>query len=116
MNLYQYDEGYRYNSDSLLLYDFISKLNPKGKLLDVGSGCGILGLLLKRDFPSLELTQIDIQEQNIVLTKKNALENSLDSKVLQGDFLHVDFEDRFDVIVSNPPFYDKGSKKAKIFH
>ncbi|MDO9208145.1 MAG: methyltransferase, partial [Sulfuricurvum sp.] len=46
MLLYQPDGGYCYNSDSILLYGFIAQFNPKGKLLDVGAGCGIVGLLV----------------------------------------------------------------------
>ncbi len=63
MTFYQYKDGYRYNSDTVFLYNFISQEKLKGKLLDVGSGCGILGLLLKRDFSDIELYQIDIQEK-----------------------------------------------------
>ena len=49
MVLYQPESGYCYNSDSLFLYDFVNKLNPKGDMLDVGAGCGIVGLLCARD-------------------------------------------------------------------
>ncbi|MBL0687004.1 MAG: methyltransferase [Sulfurospirillum sp.] len=111
--LFQYKNGYRYNSDSLVLYDFISTFKPKGKILDVGSGSGILGLLLKRDFPNISLTQIDIQSSNIELTCKSAKKNNLDSKVLHADVRECRFSKKFDFIVTNPPFYHKGSQKSK---
>jgi len=38
---YQPENGYFYNSDSILLYGFIAQLNLKGKVLDIGAGCGI---------------------------------------------------------------------------
>ena len=114
MMLFQMDSGYRYNSDSLLLYDFISSFNPKGQVLDVGCGCGILGLLLKRDFPSLELYLLDIQEQNCTLTRANAEQNELTCKAIEcGDFLEISFEQKFDFIISNPPFYHGGSVKSE---
>jgi len=113
LHLFQYEDGYRYNSDSLILYDFISNLNPKGKVLDIGSGCGIVGLLLKRDFTEICLNQIDIQPLHVELTKKNADKNSLDSKVLHVDILNHNFEEKFDMIVTNPPFYNKGSQKSE---
>lgn len=108
------ERGYRYNSDSLLLYDFISSFNPKGQVLDVGCGCGILGLLLKRDFPALDLCLLDIQEQNCTLTRANAQENGLTCKAIEcGDFLETSFEQKFDFIISNPPFYHKGTVKSE---
>lgn len=109
MTLFQKDDGYRYNSDTLLLYDFISTFNPKGTLLDVGCGCGILGLLLKRDFPSLHVSLLDIQAQNCDIAKANALNNALAIESFTcKDFLTTSFETKFDFIVSNPPFYHKG--------
>lgn len=110
--LFQKENGYRYNSDSLILYDFISKLSPKGRVLDIGSGSGILGLLLKRDFPNISLTQIDVQSLCVELSSKNAKYNNLSSEVLHIDVREAKLERKFDFIVSNPPFYNKGSKKS----
>ena len=109
--LYQKKDGYRYNSDTLALYDFILGCNPKKKVLDVGSGSGILGLLLKRDC-NIDLTSIDIQKTNQLLTCKSAKRNSLHVEVLCGDFLKYDFKQKFDFIVSNPPFYHEGSQRS----
>ncbi|NCD11935.1 MAG: methyltransferase domain-containing protein [Epsilonproteobacteria bacterium] len=114
LNLFQLKEGYRYNSDSLLLYDFLSTFNPKGKLLDVGCGCGILGLLLKRDFPSLHVSLLDIQAKNCEIAHANALANHLSIESFTcKDFLEVKFEEKFDHIISNPPFYHKGGVKSE---
>lgn len=117
MNLFQKEEGYRYNSDTLLLYDFISTFCPKGTLLDVGCGCGILGLLLKRDFSSLHVNLLDIQEENCVISKANALENALEIDLITcNDFTRTSFEQKFDIIVSNPPFYHAGVVQSSDKH
>jgi len=110
--LYQEEDGFLFNSDSHYLYDFISKLNPKGEVLDVGSGCGILGLLVKRDF-KISLTSIDIQENSTFLTKQNAKVNSLEVDAICGDFLDYDFQKRFDFIISNPPYYHDNVVKSE---
>ncbi|MDR1555212.1 MAG: methyltransferase [Campylobacteraceae bacterium] len=113
MNLYQYKKGYRYTSDTMLLYDFVRSFRPKGSVLDVGCGCGILGLLLKRDFPSINLSAIDIQEEHVSLMLKNMQENTLGANVILGDFTKYEFSEKFDFIVSNPPFYHEAIKKSK---
>jgi tRNA1(Val) A37 N6-methylase TrmN6 len=111
MTLYQPKNGYCYNSDTMFLYDFISGFNIKGSVLEVGGGCGVLGLLLKRDFPGINLTVIEKQEIMFEFIKKNIKENSLDVNVVNGDFLKHSFKKKFDFIVSNPPFY-QGTLKS----
>ncbi|MFV0480354.1 MAG: tRNA1(Val) (adenine(37)-N6)-methyltransferase [Campylobacteraceae bacterium] len=113
MILYQYEKGYRYNSDSMFLYDFITSFHPKGEVLDVGCGCGILGLLIKRDFPSINLTSIDIQEEHILLAQKNAEINELHVKTILADFTKANFDKQFDLIISNPPFYLQNTKQSE---
>jgi tRNA1(Val) A37 N6-methylase TrmN6 len=103
--LYQPISGYCYNSDSIFLYQFISKLEPKGSVLDVGCGVGIISLLLSRDF-DIQTTIIDKQEFMLEYAKHNFAINGLEVLAVQGDFIEWVSEDRFDYIVSNPPFYD----------
>ncbi len=81
--------------------------------MDIGSGCGVLGLLLKRDFPNIKLSQIEIQKKYAKLTEQNADINNLKSNIICGNFLDFDFKDKFDFIISNPPFYNKGALKSK---
>jgi len=104
VELLQPEGGYRYNSDSLLLYYFVSLLKPKGTLLDVGCGCGVVGLLLKRDCP-ISLYGLDLQEEMIACAKENADHNALEGSFMQGSILEHESEMRYDWIVSNPPFY-----------
>ena len=113
MILKQYKDGYRYNSDTIFLYNFISRYRLKGSILDVGSGCGVLGLLIKRDFPDIDLCQIEIQEKFAKLSLKNAEINNLNSKVINSDFLSNSFEKSFDFVITNPPFYHSGSLKSE---
>ena len=66
MLFYQPDSGYRYNSDSLFLYDFISSFKPRGRMLDVGAGSGVVGLLVARDNPKVHLESVEKQCKNIL--------------------------------------------------
>ena len=111
MFLYQEESGFLFNSDSHFLFDFISGFNPKGKLLDIGCGCGILGLLSARDF-KIDLFSIDTQSHNITLTKKNAEVNNLKMTAYHDNFLEYHFKEKFDFIISNPPYYHDGVSKS----
>ena len=79
-------DGYRYNIDTFLLFDFASGLNFKGSVLDVGCGCGIIGILLKEHFPKISLSLLDIAKENCDLARKNLAQNSLDARVICIDF------------------------------
>jgi tRNA1(Val) A37 N6-methylase TrmN6 len=95
----------------MFLYDFISKFNIKGDVLEVGGGCGVLGLLIKRDF-NINLTFIEKQPIMVEFIKKNLKINNLNAEVITGDFLKVEFNKKYDFIISNPPFY-QGTLKSK---
>ena len=115
MFLYQPSSGYCYNSDSIFLYDFISNYRPKGKLLDVGCGVGIISLLLCRDF-DIDTTIIDKQQIMVDYAKMNFRLNSLDVTSHLEDFGEFNTKERFDYIVSNPPFYSPDVRQSKNTH
>ena len=87
-----------------------------GDVLDVGAGCGILGLLLKRDFKSINLSLLEIQERNLEILRLNSLQNDLPAEILHADFAEFKSEKRFDFIVSNPPFYRERISLSKEPH
>ena len=135
MKLFQLKDGYRYNSDSLFLWDFARKncsFKASQRLLDVGCGCGILGLLLARDF-NCALSCIDIQPQNCQLAQINAGANGIKASIICADFfkdwesgnsrIPSNFDENsripsqscqrnqiFERIICNPPFYDFGGE------
>ena len=115
MFLYQPTSGYCYNSDSIFLYEFISRFKPKGKLLDVGCGVGIISLLLSRDF-DIETSIIDKQEKMLSYAKHNYMLNGLSVQSHLGDFTLFKTEVKFDYIISNPPFYDSNVTQSEDTH
>ncbi len=113
MLLYQPSSGYCYNSDSIFLYDFISSFKPRGDMLDVGAGCGVVGLLVARDNKKVKLEAIEKQTSFVTYASNNARANKIDYKIAQGDFLEYSFDKKYDYIISNPPFYHDGANKSK---
>ncbi|MEA3372239.1 MAG: methyltransferase [Campylobacterota bacterium] len=113
MLLYQPDSGYCYNSDSLFLYNFISSFNPRGRMLDVGAGSGVVGLLVARDNPKVLLEAVEKQDDFVAYATKNAEVNGIAYQMHQGDFLNFEDEQGFEYIVSNPPFYHEGADRSE---
>jgi len=112
VQLYQPEKGYCFNSDTLFLYAFAKNFFSKGKVLEVGSGSGVLGLLLARDLP-ISLTQVEKQETFAKFSTKNAQTNAIESQVIHQDFLEYETQEKYDVIISNPPFYHGGVMKSE---
>jgi len=112
MFLYQPSNGYCYNSDSLFLYNFVSLFSPKGKVLDVGAGCGVVGLLVARDNEKVKLEAVEKQDIFVEFATINARVNKIKYKLYKTDFLDFLVDEKYDYIISNPPFYVSGSTKS----
>ena len=84
------------------------------KILDVGTGSGCVALALKSKLPKSHLTGVDVSEAAIHVASENIRLNHLDVSLLQLDILNKEswkHLDKFDVIVSNPPYVTMSDKK-----
>ena len=115
MLLYQPTDGYRYNSDSLFLYSFISSYLPKGRLLDIGCGVGIISLLLSRDL-AIDSTIVDKQESMLSYARLNYSIGGISMQEYLGDISEYRSDQKFDFIISNPPFYDSSVVQTEQQH
>lgn len=78
--------------------------NSRPKILDIGTGSGIIPLLLKKHFPEAEISSIDFSEKALETAKKNADFHKLEINFIHSDYLKLDLNKNFDVIISNPPY------------
>lgn len=74
------------------------------QVLDIGTGSGIIPLILKKHFPEAEVSSIDFSEKALKVAKKNADFHQLDINFIHADYLNLDLNQNFDVIISNPPY------------
>ena len=93
--LYQPNGGYCYNTDTMALFYFITQKlkkfkNITGELLDIGSGSGILGILVAKHYQKLMLNSVEIQEDFIFLTQKNSTINGVATQMIEGDFVQLE--------------------------
>lgn len=74
------------------------------KLLDIGTGSGIIPITLKKHFPNAEISAIDISEKALEIAKKNAEFHQANIQFIQQDYLNTELEKNYDIIISNPPY------------
>lgn len=87
-----------------IVEDFKNNKNSL-KLLDVGTGSGCIPISLAKTLRQLEVTSIDVSAKAIETAKENADLNEVEITFLEQDILKVEkLEEKFDIIVSNPPY------------
>ncbi len=78
---------------------------PKIKIVDIGTGSGILGIYLKEYFPNSSVICTDISENSLQIAKINAKNHHVEIDFRQGDMLEpIKDEKDVAVIISNPPY------------
>lgn len=111
-------EGYRYSMDALLLAAFVRdgrtgrKQEKYVRVLDIGTGSGIITLLLAKRFEEYEYHAVEIQEGLYEIAGENFRMNGIRAELHHGSYMDLPGQDRFDLIVSNPPFF-KDSQISK---
>lgn len=100
--------GYRFSLDALLLADF-TRLAANDRLADLGTGCGVVPLVLSRMHSAITVVGIEADEEMARLARLNTEENGLDARfsVVATDLLNLREHfpvSSFDAVVSNPPY------------
>ena len=115
LQIIQKNDGYKYGEDTILLFKlFQESLNKKNIiLLDIGTGNGILPILLSDNEFLSELIGIDIQRENIERAIKALELNKIRKNVIFEcmDIKEYKHSNYFDVIISNPPYMEDNGKK-----
>lgn len=85
----------------------LAKPHSTPRIVDVGTGSGAVALTLAKHLPQARMTTIDISPEALEVAKKNAEQHKLTSvRFLQGDLLQPVANEKFDLVVSNPPYID----------
>lgn len=107
--LLQNEKVMKVGTDGLLLGAWVNVENKKN-ILDIGTGCGILPLMMAQRQLKASIVGIDIDESAHELAttnfNKSKFENISSQCISLQDFEHPD---QFDLIVSNPPFFSGGT-------
>ncbi len=108
LQIIQKKKGYRFSVDAILLSQFI-RIRKNERVIDLGTGCGILPLLLSQTTKANSWVGVEIQKGLAECAEKNVVLNHLENRIriLRQDFreLKRTFPPGcFDVVLSNPPY------------
>ena len=74
------------------------------KILDIGTGSGIIPIVLKNHFPEAEVSAIDFSENTLKTAQRNADFHQVEITFIYQDYLNENLTEVYDVIISNPPY------------
>ena len=105
------DGGFPLSTDSMALADFV-KLPKNARVLDLGAGCGTLGVLLCARDAACQVTGLEIDENAHLTALENSRDNGLSHRLssICTDLTQIPntMASQFSVCVSNPPYFAAG--------
>ena len=119
INILQPARGYRFALDAVLLAHFL-KIDSNEQALEIGSGSGVITILLSRFQKFQRVVAVEVQHSLAELSKKNFHLNSiLNAEVLEEDIRNLKRllpANSFDLLFSNPPYRKAGTGKLNPSH
>jgi 16S rRNA G1207 methylase RsmC len=92
------------DSATALLLDN-AKIEEGRDVLDLGCGIGVIGISIKKTFPSCAVVLSDVNQRALEIAKRNAKTNHVDVVVAESDLYTAFSEKQFHVIITNPPHH-----------
>lgn len=105
----QHRTGYRFSIDAILLAAHVLP-RPGDAIVDLGTGCGIIPVVLAFRHPDTRISGIEIQPDLAASARENIRANQMADRVriMEKDMRHVtlsDFDSPQDIVISNPPYH-----------
>lgn len=101
--------------------DLLGTLSQGGcQILDIGTGTGILSLMLAQRYPEAQITAVEIDDNAILDASRNFLESPFKDRI---QLVHASFQDYlsgvshgelYDSVVCNPPYFDKSMESDNL--
>lgn len=109
LKIIQNNDGFKFGMDSVLISDFAKNIKDNAKVLDIGTGTGIISILMSGKTNASKIWGIEIQEDVANMAKRSVILNNLQDKVdiINDNINNIEnyFENQsIDVIVTNPPY------------
>lgn len=118
ISVLQEQNGYRFSIDAILLAHFI-KPKRNDIIVDLGTGCGVIPLILAFRYPTVKIYGVEIQENLALIAEQNIKDNRMDTQIT---IVHQDmktlpqqfFPEPVHIVVCNPPYRKNDSGRLNI--
>jgi len=113
LKIIQKNKGFRFGIDAVLISNYV-KVEKNMKIIDLGTGTGIIPILLSAKTEAYHITGVEIQPEMAEMARRSVILNNLENRIdiIEGDFRRsIDMfgPGSFDAVVVNPPYTKAGS-------
>lgn len=112
LKIYQDKDGFRFGVDSVLLTEFARDIKKDSTIVDLGTGTGILGILLSKKVYPKKIIGVEKQKDVYLMAKKSIEINNLENifEIINCDIKDLKLEKNYyDAVVTNPPYKKIGT-------
>ncbi len=112
LKIIQNKDWFCFGMDSVILANFAKKEKKESKILDLGTGTGIIAILLSKKVENSKITAIEIQKEVAEMAQRSVKLNDLEEsvKIVNEDIKNIlkkSGQAKFDVVITNPPYKKK---------
>ena len=112
--IWQHEDVFPVNTDAVLLAQFVIDSGSFSRVLEVGSGNGLISVAYGTFYSKSKILSLDLDPNAVSCSQSNIEYNKLRNiATLQIDFRHFQSDQTYDLIFSNPPFFNS-SLKSKV--
>jgi tRNA1Val (adenine37-N6)-methyltransferase len=106
LRIIQNTQGFRFGIDSILLSNFASDIKKESRIIDLGTGTGVIGILLSAKTQAKEVVGVEIQKEVYEMAKRSVKLNNLEDKIklINANIKELENIGTFDAVVTNPPY------------
>lgn len=111
LKIIQNKDWFCFGIDSVLLSGFASEIHKNSKILDLGTGTGILALLLSQKVEGSKITGVEVQKEVADMAKRSIELNKLEDRIeiLNINVKEIAKDNLFDAAITNPPYKENGT-------
>jgi len=114
-DIQQNADVFRVGTDAVLLGALANVSKPKN-ILEVGTGTGVISLMLAQRNAQAQILAIDINFEAVHISQNNFHNSPFSNRIKSQlqDFKHFENEEKFDLIISNPPYFEINNSEKDI--